>query len=223
MALLSAQGPARRTAANPPLPRGRMVPASAHTRPSHPAVPPAPIGTFQDYCFECHGSDEPKADLSIERLLVNASSDAVGANWQDWERVADMLESGKMPPKEATLFPTDDERRAAASWIRASINAFETEHAGEPGRVTVRRLTSAEYAYAVRNLTGIEIKVGIDASSDSVGGEGFANFGDVQFVQDSSIERYLEAAKQVADHAVIGAGPLAFYPTPARPAWSSRR
>src|SRR6185295_14765025 len=48
-------------------------------------------------------------------------------------------------------------------------------------------------------------------SGDSVGGEGFANFGDVQFVQDANIERYLEAAKAVADHAVIGAGPLEFY------------
>ena len=82
------------------------------------------------------------------------------------------------------------------------LAAYEAEHAGEPGRVTVRRLTSAEYAYAIRDLTGIDIKVGVDASSDSVGGEGFTNFGDVQFVQDTSIERYLEAAKLVADHAV---------------------
>ena len=58
--------------------------------------------------------------------------------------------------------------------------------------------------------------MGIDTSSDSVGGEGFANFGDVQFVHDESIERYLEAAKLVADHAVIGAGPLEFYSDPGR-------
>src|SRR6185295_7979921 len=145
------------------------------------------------------------------RLSGDPSPKSVGANWQDWERVADMLDSGKMPPKEATLFPTDGERAAATSWIRTSLKAYETEHAGDPGRVTVRRLTSAEYAYAVRDLTGIDVKAGIDASSDSVGGEGFANFGDVQFVQDASIERYLEAAKLVADHAVIGAGPLEFF------------
>ena len=195
--------------AAPPSPHAR---ASAATAPRHPRVAPAPTQIFEDYCFECHGTDKPKADLSIERLVGQPSPASVGANWQDWERVADMLASGKMPPKEATLFPTDEERSAALTWIRASLNAYEAEHAGEPGRVTVRRLTSAEYAYAVRDLTGIDIKTGIDASSDSVGGEGFANFGDVQFVQDASIERYLEAAKLVADHAVIGAGPLAFYP-----------
>ncbi len=128
-----------------------------------------------------------------------------------------MLESGKMPPpEEATLFPTDDERKAAVGWIRTSLKNYEDKHAGDPGRVTVRRLTSAEYAYAIRDLTGVDIKAGIDASSDSVGGEGFANFGDVQFVQDASVERYLEAAKLVADHAVIGAGPLDFYSDPGK-------
>ena len=30
------------------------------------------------------------------------------------------------------------------------------------------------------------------------------NFGDVQFMQDANLERYLETAKLVADHAVIG-------------------
>ena len=122
-----------------------------------------------------------------------------------------------MPPLEADEQP---DRRASATataaWIRDSLKRYESEHAGEPGHVTVRRLTSAEYAYAIRDLTGIDVKVGIDTSSDSVGGEGFANFGDVQFVQDESIERYLEAAKLVADHAVIGAGPLEFYADPGK-------
>jgi mono/diheme cytochrome c family protein len=195
-------------AAQAPAPAPPALKPSA--RAARPAAVAAAPGVFEDYCFECHGTDKPKADLSIERL-VSQSSPASGSGWQDWERIADMLESGKMPPKEATLFPTDDERAKAAAWIRASLKAYEDEHAGDPGRVTVRRLTSAEYAYAIRDLTGVDIKVGVDASSDSVGGEGFANFGDVQFVQDASVERYLEAAKLVADHAVVGAGPLQFY------------
>ena len=38
----------------------------------------------------------------------------------------------------------------------------------------------------------------------------------MQFVQDENVERYLEAAKLVADHAVIGAGPLEFYSDPGK-------
>ncbi len=172
-----------------------------------------PPQAFEKYCFECHGSTKPEAGLSISKLVAQPS---VGTEWQQWEKVAEMLENGEMPPLEATEQPTDAERASAARWVRTSLKTYETEHAGDPGRVTVRRLTSGEYAYAIRDLTGIDIPVGIDTSSDSVGGEGFTNFGDVQFMQDASVERYLEAAKVVADHAVIGAGPLEFYPDPGR-------
>ena len=181
--------------------------------PRRVSVASTPPQTFEKYCFECHGTAKPEAGLSIRSLVGRPS---VGTEWQQWEKVAEMLETGMMPPLEATEQPTDSERASAARWVRASLKAYETAHAGDPGRVTVRRLTSGEYAYAVRDLTGIDIPVGIDTSSDSVGGEGFTNFGDVQFMQDASVERYLEAAKIVADRAVIGAGPLEFYPDAGR-------
>jgi mono/diheme cytochrome c family protein len=210
------QAPARARGPVATSPAPRLAPIPAHN-----TTAPAPASTpqvFEDYCFECHGAKDPKGHLSIEQL-VGDGTPSVGANWQDWERIADMIESGKMPPKEATLFPTDNERTAASAWIRSSLAKYEADHAGDPGRVTVRRLTSAEYAYVIRDLTGIDgvtTKLAIDSSGDSVGGEGFANYGDVQFVQDASVERYLEAAKVVADHAVIGAGPLEFYADPGK-------
>src|SRR5262249_50298160 len=138
--------------------------------------------TFTKYCVECHGLTRFKGGVSIERLLSHMSSDAVGEQADVWEDVAEMLETRQMPPPDdAEEFPSDAERAAAAEWVRTSLRDYEAEHAGEPGRVTVRRLTSAEFAYAIRDLTGVDIKTGVDASSDAVGGEGFANFGDVQF------------------------------------------
>ncbi|HEY8239297.1 MAG TPA: DUF1592 domain-containing protein, partial [Candidatus Limnocylindrales bacterium] len=148
-------------------------------------------------------------------MIEQMSPTAVGEQADAWLGIARMLETRQMPPPEdADDFPTDAERTATAAWIKASLDTYEAAHGGEPGRVTVRRLTSAEYAYAIRDLTGVDVRVGVDASTDSVGGEGFANFGDVQSVQDATVERYLEAARQVADHAVIGSGPLAFYTDP---------
>ena len=187
-------------------------PRSASPAPAQ-AVSATPPPIFQKYCFECHGLEKPEAGLSIQKLI---GAGPVGPHAADWEDIAYMLEAKEMPPVDASAFPTDAERAAAVSWIRASVKAYEIAHADEPGRVTVRRLTSGEYGYAIHDLTGIDIPVGIDASSDSVGGEGFTNFGDVQFVQDVSIERYLEAAKLVADHAVIGAGPIEFYADPGK-------
>jgi hypothetical protein len=195
-------------------------PAGTRGTPTTPRLAPARSGQprvtvpeiFKTYCFECHGGEKHKGDVSIERLIQQSRTSSVGDYWDLWDKVAEKIETKEMPPEDkAERFPSDGERAATVTWIRAALTAYEAAHGGEPGRVTVRRLTSAEYAYAIRDLTGIDMKVGVDASSDSVGGEGFTNFGDVQFVEDQSIERYLEAAKEVADHAIIGAGPLDFF------------
>lgn len=95
---------------------------------------------------------------------------SVGRHADDWDKVLAMMDTGEMPPSDAKKIPTELERTAAATDIRTTLKIYEREHAGEPGRVTVRRSTSGEYAYAIRDLTGLDLKVGIDASSDSVGG-----------------------------------------------------
>jgi mono/diheme cytochrome c family protein len=169
-----------------------------------------PRPNFKQYCFQCHGK-AAMGGINLERL----STQSVGEGYFTWARVADALEQQRMPPKGANqLDPAL--RQNAVSWIRAEMHAYASRHDGDPGRVTVRRLTSGEYAYAIRDLTGIDPDTGIDATTDSVGGEGFANFGDVQFMQDAQLERYLAAAKNVAGHAVIGAGPLEFYSDPGK-------
>ncbi len=174
------------------------------------AVNPSPM--FKQYCFQCHGKTSPMAGISIEQLTGDAS---IGTGYQQWEKVAAALETNHMPPKGMPQ-PSDAERQHAVAWIRAELSAFAKKNAGDPGRVTVRRLTSGEYGYAIEDLTGLELETGIDSSSDSVGGEGFTNFGDVQFMQDANLERYLEASKKIAEHAVVGAGPLTFYSDPGK-------
>src|SRR4029078_8816801 len=117
-------------------------------------------------------------------LIHLSAQSSIGDHWDEWNKVAEMIESRDMPPADkADLFPSDDERAATVAWIRGALKAYDAAHAGDPGLVTVRRLTSAEYAYSLRDLTGVDLKVGVDASSYSVGGEGFTNFGDVQFVE----------------------------------------
>ena len=152
------------------------------------------------------------AGVSLQQLTSQSS---VGESFQTWEKVAAALEQNRMPPKGMPQ-PDDTQRRQAIAWIRAELTAYAKKHDGDPGRVTVRRLTSGEYAYAIHDLTGIDPELGIDAASDSVGGEGFTSFGDVQFMQDSNLERYLAAAKIVANHAVIGAGPIEFFADPGK-------
>jgi mono/diheme cytochrome c family protein len=194
-------------AASLSLSRTRAVELSREDR-----SPAAARAIFEEYCLACHTGPKAKGGVNFEKL--NAEG-AIAERFQDWQRVADALENKTMPPK-AMPQPSDAERAQALGWIRNELSDYAKKHDGDPGRVTVRRLTSGEYAYSIKDLTGVDLKLGIDPTSDSVGGEGFTNFGDVQFMQDANLERYLAAAKLVADHAVIGAGPLEFFTDPGK-------
>ncbi len=169
------------------------------------AEPPA---TFKQYCYQCHGKSKPAGGVSLEALGANP---AFNESFQQWNKIAAALEEKRMPPKNLPQ-PPEAERQAAVRWVRSALHDYAARHEGDPGRVTVRRLTSGEYAYAVRDLTGLDLDLSNGFVSDEVGGEGFTNFGDVQFVQESAMERYLETAKYIADRAVIGSGPLEFFP-----------
>jgi mono/diheme cytochrome c family protein len=167
---------------------------------------------FGQYCFQCHGDKgAPVAGVSLTKLTASP----VGDNFQTWQKVSAVLDQSRMPPKGMPQ-PTEEQRHLALSWVKTELTTFANKNAGDPGRVTVRRLTSGEYGYVINDLTGLELDLGRDFANDSVGGEGFMNFGDVQFMQDASLERYLETAKLVADHAIIGAGPLQFYEHPGK-------
>ncbi len=188
--------------------------ATSVVRTTHGASEPATTAqaTFTQYCSQCHSGTAAKAGINLEKLLAQPS---VGESFQQWEKVAAALEQKTMPPKSMPQ-PSDAACAQAIAWIRGELSAYAKKHDGDPGKVTVRRLTSGEYAYTIKDLTGVDLEVGIDSSSDSVGGEGFTNFGDVQFMQDANLERYLGAAKIVADHAVIGSGPLEFFTHPGK-------
>jgi len=166
--------------------------------------------TFEQYCFACHGEATATAGIDLKKLTAEES---VSESFRQWEKVAVVLEQGNMPPKGMPQ-PTAAKRRQAADWIVGALDEYAAKHAGDPGPVTVRRLTSGEYAYTVRDLTGLDLNMERDFAGDAVGGEGFTNFGDVQFMADANIESYLEAAKKIADHAVIGSGPLDFFGDP---------
>ncbi|HXE63969.1 MAG TPA: DUF1592 domain-containing protein [Bryobacteraceae bacterium] len=193
---------------------GNMRGASTSTSPHpHPAAASATPDLFAQFCFPCHSGNTPQAGIDIEKLATNKIS--VGQGFQTWTRIAAALEGHVMPPSIMPQ-PEEKDRAAAAAWIHSQLDNYAKKHDGDPGKVTVRRLTSGEYAYSIYDLTGVNMDTGIDASSDSVGGEGFSNFGDVQFMQDANLEHYLDAAKIVADHAVIGAGPLQFFQDPGK-------
>ena len=164
----------------------------------------------KQFCVSCHGNDGAEAHINLEKL--GAEPD-FATQFRNWEKVVALLQDRRMPPADAEQ-PTDAQRKEFIEIINSQLGAYIQRHVGDPGRVVMRRLTSAEYRYAVEDLTGL--KLNLELVDDAVGGEGFTNVGDVQFIQDATMERYLDAACLVASHAVIGSGPLDFYTDPGR-------
>lgn len=158
------------------------------------------------FCADCHGADSPEAHLNLEQLT---SQPKFATQFRTWEKVIERLKDGQMPPADAPQ-PTAAERNQLIAAIAGGLNAYIERHAGDPGKIVVRQLNSAEYAYSIEDLTGLDLIDEHGFVNDAVGGAGFTNTGDVQFIDDATLERYLESAKTVAAHAVIGAGPLEF-------------
>jgi hypothetical protein len=174
------------------------------------ALPSNATAILRRYCIDCHGNDLAEARINLQQLT---SAPDVGRGFKDWEKVIQMLRQRKMPPQDEQQ-PANADRESTVAAIERSLDAYVATHAGDPGPVVIRRLTSAEYAYTIQDLTGLDLKLEKSFVSDASGGEGFTNVGGAQFMQDSTLQRYLEAAKTVADHAVIGAGPIEFFSDP---------
>jgi hypothetical protein len=173
---------------------------------------PTAAKLLQRYCFDCHSNATAEGQVNLEQM---AAQRAFNTGFRTWEKVASVLESDRMPPRDMPQ-PTADERRQLVALIRGEVSRVAEESAGDPGQVVLRRLTSAEYAYTIQDLTGLDLDLDREFVSDAAGGEGFTNVGSVQFLDDSGLARYLEAAKKVAAHAVIGTGPLQFFADPGK-------
>ena len=152
------------------------------------------------YCLECHSAEEQEGDLDLERFT---RLDQVRNAPRVWQRVAEMLDNGEMPPKEARQ-PGKDERARLRRWVGTFLTAEAIRRAGDPGRVVLRRLNNAEYTDTLRDLTGIEtLEPAREFPVDGAAGEGFTNTGNALVMSPSLLTKYLDAAKQVAEHAVL--------------------
>lgn len=161
------------------------------------------------YCLDCHTGSDAEARLDLKAL----ASEPISKFYRDWRRVERVLDEHSMPPSDSEQ-PTQEEFAKARASVAVAVEQAVRNAASDPGPAPVRRITNAEYDYCIEDLTGLKLNLGKKLISDSVGGSGFTNSATAQFMQDATLERYLEAAKSVADHAMIGAGPIYFYKDP---------
>jgi len=129
--------------------------------------PPNPVGTLlQRFCFDCHGGDAVEGGLNLQTLITR---DSFARDFRVWRKVAHQLRSRRMPPRDAAQ-PSAADRKGLSDSIQQRLQRAVARHAGDPGRIVIRRLTSAEYDYTIRDLTGLRLDVHRGFVSDAVGG-----------------------------------------------------
>lgn len=154
----------------------------------------------QKYCLSCHSTAAKKGSLDLQRFKT---ANDVRRDVKIWQVTIEMLEAGEMPPKDKPQ-PTTEERKAAIAWIRLFLAKEAQSKKGDPGPSPLRRLSNAEYDYTILDLTGVDLKPTKEFPPDGAGGEGFTNAAEsLSDVSPALFTKYLNAAKEIADHVVL--------------------
>lgn len=196
---------------------------------SHAVEPDAAFGSLGEefsrqirplllrYCTECHATADPAGDLDLERFT---SLDDVRRATRAWEKVAEMLDLGQMPPEDAAQ-PSQPEHRQLRAWIERYLQAEAAAAAGDPGRVILRRLSNVELDRTIHDLTGLDLRPTREFPEDGAAGEGFTNSGEALVMSPALLAKYMQAARDVAAHLVLLPDGLRFSAGTTREDWTN--
>ena len=146
-------------------------------------------------------------------LKSYSSVDMVADDFARWALLAERLKNQEMPPKPMPP-PPAAEAQQVIDWV-AAVRAEEIRKAaGDPGVVLARRLSNAEYDYTLRDLTGQDMHVAKEFPVDPANQAGFDNSGESLTMSPALLNKYLKAAREVADHAVLKPDGIEFAPYP---------
>jgi hypothetical protein len=170
------------------------------------------------YCLDCHSTKAKKGSLDLERFATTAD---VRKQPKVWEGIIEQLEAGEMPPKEKPQ-PTAEEKKQLLAWTRELLEAEAKSRIGDPGFVPLRRLSNAEYNNTIRDLTGVDLQPAREFPADGAAGEGFTNAAEaLTEISPALLTKYLNASKEVADHAVLLPDGIRFSPSKTRRDWTN--
>ena len=132
-------------------------------------------------------------------MLDNLDVENISEGAELWEKVLGKLRAGAMPP---AGMPRPDKPTADAlvAWLETEL-ARKATAKPNPGRPAIQRLNRAEYTNAIRDLLEVDIDGASLLPADDVS-YGFDNIGDVLSVSTMLMERYLSAARKVAQLAI---------------------
>lgn len=151
------------------------------------------------YCTGCHSGDQAASGLN---LAIYGNTAEVVERFGVWEHVSERLSRGEMPPRQMPQ-PTEAERAIVLGYIASLRNHEAARNAGDPGVVLAHRLSNAELNYTVLDLTGVDIRPAKEFPVDPANEAGFDNSGETLALSPALLRRYLDAARDVAEHIVF--------------------
>jgi hypothetical protein len=166
---------------------------------------------LQTYCYSCHGGNQPAAGFD---LTSYGTQDSLVGDQRRWNLVLARLKAGEMPPSQSRQQPTPGQRKSVIDWIEAVSAEDAKRHPNDPGIVLARRLSNAEYDYTIHDLTGVDIRPTKEFPVDPANQAGFDNSGESLAMSPALVQKYLDAARLVADHIVFLPGGFSFAPYP---------
>jgi len=160
------------------------------------------------YCTGCHSGAQPTAQFDLKSY---ATVDQVKEDFGRWSLLSERLTAHEMPPKQMPQ-PTAQAAQQIIDWVHA-VRAEEIKRlGGDPGTVLARRLSNAEYNYTIRDLTGQNMDLTRQFPVDPANTAGFDNSGESLTMSPALLNKYLQAARLVADHMVLKPDTIDFAP-----------
>ena len=160
------------------------------------------------YCVACHSGPQPTGQFDLKSYT---SMDQVKEDFPRWSLLAERLTNHEMPPK-----PRPPPPQEAIDQIVAFVHDVRAEEiqrlGGDPGIVLARRLSNAEYDNTIRDLTGQDMQVASQFPVDPANTAGFDNSGETLTMTPALLNKYLQGARQIADHAVLTPDGIDFAP-----------
>ena len=152
---------------------------------------------LEKFCFECHGDGADKGGFAFDGF---PSTEQLLADHELWAKVDLHLRSHTMPPVDKPE-PSLDERQDLRLWIDETVFWVNPERP-DPGPIVMRRLTRAEYNNTVRNIFRISGEPANQFPPDDAS-HGFDTAGASLQLSPMMLEKYLRAARQIAEEATL--------------------
>jgi hypothetical protein len=149
----------------------------------------------QKYCLTCHNNRAKTGNFSLEGLDPSNAA----AHAQVWEKVAQKLRGGMMPPQGMPR-PEEAALEGFATRLERTLDQEALKNP-DPGHKPVHRLNRTEYGNAIRDLLALEVDPSAYLPADDES-HGFDNIAGVLRISPSLLEQYLGAAREISSLAV---------------------